>query len=544
MRETALRMWTQIREYLDKMPKNRKIQLAVLSAAVITLAIISVSLLSRTTWVAIPGVDPAVSPQVYAALNEMGIPNRVNGNNIEVPEDRLGDATMRLREAGVLGTQDFSRDLWDDASGFGVTDAHARRLYDGQLGADIRTQLLQNPRILNALVIVASGETSPFRVQTNARRAAASIMLTLRDNERLTRDEVEGIGELVRASIPGIDYEDISIIDSEYNYYPVGDRAEDLDEQIGQRTALQKRLSEQLQMQVEQLLTPIYGINNLQVQPNVILNFDVMVTERVEFEPPIPGEMEGIVRSSEEIYELSRSWRDAEGIPGTDSNLMGTLEYPWGDIDERDHYRRAMISKNMEINELRQVIEHEQGTIRSLSIAVLLNSEAEGVTEDYSEQVADLVAKAIGVTPSNISVQLLPFTYIDTTMADMYTRWEELEAQRRRDQLLETILMYAVIALLVVMLFLLGRTIIKAVKPPPEPEPVLLAAGPESIDFMIGDDDYYGAEEEEMAPDEQTLEEIDLVGQKSAGLEQIERFIEKDAAAVAQLLRNWLSDEE
>jgi len=485
-------MLTQIREYLDKMPRNRKIQLAVLTTAVIALAIIVVSLMTRTTWVILPGTgDPTNTSHIYAALEEMGVPTRVVGNSIEVPEDRLGDVQMRLRDQGLLGTMDFNRELWDDASGFGVTDAHAKRLYDGQLGADIRTQLLQNPRITNALVIVSSGETSPFRVQTNARRATASLMLTLRNNERLTRDEAQGIGELVRTAVPGIEYNDISIIDQEYNYYPVGDRADDLDEQIGQRMALQKRLTEQLQMQVEQLLAPIYGINNLQVQPNAILNFDVMVTERVEFEPPIAGEMEGIIRSSEEIYELSRRWQDAEGIPGTDSNLMGTLEYPWGNLDERDDYRRAMISKNMEINELRQHIEHEQGTIRSLSIAVLLNSEAEGVTEDYSEQVEDLVAKAIGVTPSNISVQLIPFTYADSTIDEMFTRWEELEAQRRRDQLLETILMYAVIVLLVVMVFLLGRTIVKAVKPPPEPEPMLLAAGPESIDFMLGDDEFY-----------------------------------------------------
>jgi len=41
---------------------------------------------------------------------------------------------------------------------------------------------------------------------------------------------------------------------------------------------------------------------------------------------------------------------------------------------------------------------------------------------------------------------------------------------------------------------------------------------------------------------ESELEEIEI-NQKSAGLEQIERFIDKDAASVAQLLRNWLSEE-
>ena len=67
-----------------------------------------------------------------------------------------------------------------------------------------------------------------------------------------------------------------------------------------------------------------------------------------------------------------------------------------------------------------------------------------------------------------------------------------------------------------------------------EGEMPLLAGEGYMIDYRIDSDE----DDEDDIP----LEEIDL-NQKSAGLEQIERFIDKDAAAVAQLLRNWLSDE-
>ena len=538
MREFIERMVAQLREWFSKMPRTRRIQLAVLSAFVIILAIVVVTMLTRTDWVQVPGTnDPNYSSQVYAALNEMGIPNRVAVNNvaIEVPRERLGEASMRLREQGIEGTPDFNRDLLGDAAGFGVTDAHARQLYDGQRGSEIKTSLEQVPRIQSALVIVTSGETSPFRIQSNARQAAAMVMLTLRGGGRLSREEVQVIGEVVRNSIPGISYDNITIADSDLNYYRLTDDEGDLHEEIGHRMALQSKLTEQMQMQVEQLLTPIYGASNIQIQPNVRLNFDRVTTEEVEFFPPIPGETEGIVRSIEEIYEHQRRWSDAEGIPGTDSNNMGTVGYPWGDFDERDEYRRAVMGRNYEINETRRLIEHEQGVIESLSISVLINSDIEGVENDYSEEVRDLVAKAIGVNPINISVQQIPFIE-DSELTDMFSRMEELDAQRRSRELFETILMYAVIVLLGVMLMLLGRTIVKAVQPPPEPEPLLMAAGPDGIDFII-DDDIDGIDAE------QELEEVNLQ-QKSPGLEQIERFIDKDAASVAQLLRNWLSDEQ
>jgi len=211
---------------------------------------------------------------------------------------------------------------------------------------------------------------------------------------------------------------------------------------------------------------------------------------------------------------------------------MGTGEYPWGDIDERDLFRELINSRNYEINETRQMIEHEQGYVESTTISVLINADTEGIDEDYTAQVTDLVSKAVNVNPSSIAVHILPFANIDSTMADMYASWEAEQAAARNRELLNTILQYAVIVLLGVMVMMLVRTIVIAVKPPPEPEPILMAAGPEGVDYLIDDEE----------PGEMEFEDVDLT-QKSPGLEQIERFIDKDSASVAQLLRNWLGDD-
>jgi len=535
MRETLLRMWMQIREWFAAMPRNRKIQLAVLTVVVVTLAIVVVSLLTRTNWVRLPISDSTSAPLVYEALREMGVPMQVDPANgaIRVPEERLGDVQMQLRAQNLLGATDFTNEFLDSATGFGITDQHARQLYDRQRGEEIKVQLMQNAKIQNALVIINSGETSVFRIQTNTRQATASVMLTLATGvDRLSRGEAQAIGEIVRGSVPGIAYENIAITDNFYNSYSVGEGSDDVEEILGQRRVQQDILIEQFQRQVHDLLSPVYGYNNIQVQPHVRLNWDNRVTERVQFEPPIPGEMEGIVRSMSELYEHSRRWMNAEGVPGTDTNNMGTVEYPWGPFDDEDQYRRAVIERNMEINETRDRIEYAMGTPEYISISVLINSDIEGIDEEYTEEVFNLVANAIGVSRGNISVEYLPFNFIDTTLADMYAEWEAQQQAARNRELLEMIIMYTVILLLGVMVILLVRTIVKALKPPPEPEPILAAAGPDGIDLLIGDDETGDME----------YEDVDLT-QKSAGLEQIERFIDKDSASVAQLLRNWLSDD-
>jgi len=533
MRETADRMLTQIREWFSALPRIRKIQMGVLSVVIIVLAIVIISLMTRTNWVVLSGTGDAQSTAViYGALEDMGIPNRVVNNRIEVPEERLGEVQMRLREQGLLGSTLFNTDLLDQATGFGITDNHARELYDRQTADEIRIAIIQVPKIQSALVILKSGDTSVFRVATNTKQASASVMLTLRPGERLTNADAQAIGEIVRTAIPGIEYQNITISDNDLNVFKPGDAGLDLDEVAEKRIVLRDKITEQLRDNIEVLLSPVYGLPNIQVQPNVKLNFDRVVQEKVEFDPPIPGEVEGILRSQEELYERSRGWRDAEGIPGTDSNNMGTVEYPFGPFDDRDDYFRHVLGSNWEINETRTMIEREQGVIESLSISVLINAEIEGVEGDYTEEVRDLVSKGIGVAPGNISVQHIPFTFVDTSLQEMFDAWEAEQAARRNRELFETILMYVVILLLGVMVMMLVRTVIKAVQPPPEPEPVLIAAGPDGIDFLVGDEDAEGKE----------FEDIDLHA-KSPGLEQIERFIDKDSAAVAQLLKNWVSDE-
>jgi len=230
---------------------------------------------------------------------------------------------------------------------------------------------------------------------------------------------------------------------------------------------------------------------------------------------------------------MSRRDGPAEGIPGTDSNNMGTIEYPWGTLDDRDMYRRNILQNNYDINQIITQFEREEYVIAYLSVAVNINRDIDEVEEDFSAEVADLVSKATGAPTGNISVQLLPFNFEDTSLQNMLAEMEAYERAERNRALFNTILNAAVILLLGIMVMMLGRTIVKAVKPPPEPEPLLAAVGPDGIDMLIGDDD---------EDDIKEYEDVELQT-KSPGLEQIERFIEKDSASVAQLLRNWLSDD-
>jgi len=252
----------------------------------------------------------------------------------------------------------------------------------------------------------------------------------------------------------------------------------------------------------------------------------------VIYAPPVPGELQGMARSQTRLWEAYRRGDLAEGIPGTDPNGMGTVEYPYGPFAEDGLWWKHLEEMNNEINETRQRIEHERGNISYLSIGVNINRDV--FEELFPAEIKELIATTFGISQNNVHVSYMPFFDTTEEYAEQVRRWEEYEAQQRQERMIELIIQWSVILLLGIFFLMFVRKIFVTIKPPPEPEPVLAGAGTVGIDYIVDDDD----DEDE----EPVYEEIDLQ-QKSAGLEQIERFIDKDSAAVAQLLRNWISDE-
>lgn len=545
MRETIDRALKTLREYFAKMSRGARIRMAILAGGIIVLAIVVVALLSQTVWVELT-FNANVIDDVQAVLGANNVQSRRDGFVIEVPEQDYNRAMEALYEAELIGTPGFDDNYLEAASGFSVSAEHAQQLYDSNTAKRITTMIRQNPKVANAFVIVHSGESSPFRIQTNTRKPTANVQVVLQEGEVLTNTEAQAIANMVRASVPGIEYEDISITDSNLTTYKVGDEAEEVEIEFEQRVAYQDMLVQQAKEQLEELLFPMYGMDNIQVSPFVRLNFDRISETQVEFAPPVPGNEEGMMRTMEEIRERTRNFAAAEGIPGTDENNMGTAQYPWGSFDQDDVYMRDVLRINYDLNETRRAIEVARGQIEDFGVSILVNTTWMGEDiEDapqFNEELRQLAVNALGIAPNRVTVEHLPFNHLNETFNALEEMAAEREARERMDRLIDQILMYGTILALAIMVILLVRSVLRALRPPPEPELVMAAEGPPlaGIDLIIDEEE---SEEEVEATVEREYEEIDLNVTKSAGLEQIERFIDKDAAAVAQLLRNWLSED-
>ena len=530
MRAFIENVLNQIREFFGRMSRNDKIRLAILAGVVVILAVVLITFLNRTTYVTLhTAQNMSEAGTITEALREMGEDYQVEGTRILVPEGRASDLRATLAAQGVIDHGAIDYTMLESAAGFNITESQAKEYYARQTAGEIRTQILMADNIQNAVVTIKPGESSPFLFAQGVKEATASVMLVIRGGATLTASEAQQIADLVKNSVPGITYENITITDNQWNRYQIGDGTTDLSTEMQRRIQMQNLLQQQMQLQAEQAIVPIYGMHNLRITANVSLNFDREFTEQIEFFPPIPGEMDGIVRSAYELYENQRNAGAAVGVPGTDPNGMGTVEYPYATLEDGDEYRRVQLETNYEINQTIRTIEHEQGKVERASIAITINDNA--VVDDNTTQVRNLVSKALGIHPDNIAVEQIAFLYPGISYEEIERQYQEELAIRRRRENMETIFRYAVILVLIAAAFLLARMIIRILSPQPEPVPALVdGEGAEGFDYLIDDGD--GAYEDEVE-----------LRQKSSALEQIERFIDKDPASVAQLLRNWLTDD-
>jgi flagellar M-ring protein FliF len=293
---------------------------------------------------------------------------------------------------------------------------------------------------------------------------------------------------------------------------------------VSERLSLEAQTRSAMERQVNNLLVPAVGADNLKVSAFVELDMDSTTISSVEFAPPVEGDDEGLQRSAYRLWESSSAGEAAGGIPGTDTNGMGTDEYPYLDLGEEEYYRQYVEEVNNELNETRTNIERARGTVKRLTVSVMLNSDE--VADENMADIRSLVSTALGIEDdeSILTVAYLPFTPVpeptETGMSD------------RTMELISLAIRAGVVLLLGLFVIMFLRSLFGARKK----EQLALEGGPGMTIDYVADDDL--TELDDHVP----LAEIDVKG-KSEDIQAIENFIDKDPAAVAQLLRNWLSDD-
>lgn len=595
MGELFSKAWGQIKDFFKKMERPARIRFGVLAGAVVAVAIILTAVLSRVNYgVLYYNLPPADAGTIIAALAERGVPYKTEGSGtILVPEEQISELLMALSAEGYYsdsGELNFS--ILQSGSGFGATDIERQAYLAFQYQDNIRRALLRLDKVEEAVVLISLPKESSFVLARDATDATASVTLRIKNGGVLTAAEAVAIGEIVAAAAPGLRPENVKIIDEAANLYSavpmtIGEQSAETSDAatVANQILLEAQVKQQIENSVVNLLAPVFGAGRVRAAASVTLSFDRESSEIIEFDPPVPGETEGLIVSLERIRELERESDAAGGVPGTDSNGMGseedidgTDEYPYLEGENGEAYSRLLETINYELNQTTTQLEKARGTVKRLSIGVLIDSEV--IAEDYTSEVRELVAKAVGVSEENVSVQRLPVSAQEDIITGALNSQAELLRDLKLRDMIKTIVicLAALLALGLILLLLRGFMKNKEAARRAAAGPLTAGVGAGGIEGYPGYDtgpDYHGvafdaygnydgmdgvsyvpgsaaptdaytgvtsSELEDVAPAEEE-DGVSVGAERMNTVTQLERMIEHDPKAVAQILRNWLTED-
>ncbi len=349
-----------------------------------------------------------------------------NGSSILVPQKSVYQVRMDLASQGLpKGKKGF--EIFEESK-FGTTEFQNKVNYLQALQSELARTIEQIQEVESARVHIVMPEDSIYK--KNEKPASASVMLQLRSNSSLNRQQITGIVNLVSHSVQGLKPDNITIIDGfakVLNLPEEEPRKEGLNEKDSNAEAskmskfyftLTREIQSEIQENVQTLLDNSLGEKKAVARVNVELNFDRRLIDRQIFEPT--AEDRGILRSAQDITETYQGTNaQPGGPPGTTSNIPG---YPAGQQGQ-SNYEKKESTKNYEISEIKEKIIQQPVAIKRVTVAVFID---ETLNQAQQDGIARVVASAAGFNEARgdlVSVERVPFNA--TTQVNVQAQQQE-----------------------------------------------------------------------------------------------------------------------
>ncbi|MGN0346442.1 MAG: flagellar M-ring protein FliF C-terminal domain-containing protein [Lachnospiraceae bacterium] len=508
---------------------RQKLTIGGITIAVIVAIVILVSVLSKPDYVIIYTASNAVEANsVIDLLEENNFEYQLSedGLVISIKESDYTQVNLLLGSNEIYANS-FGIDNVTDG-GFTTTEADKQKRYIVYLETLMKNSLESYDFVKTATVQLNVPEDNGTLIAQN-KESSASVLLEL--SGECNTDMAAAMARFVATALGNDTTEHVTILSTTGSllYSGVDDNST-----LGNASstyALQEQVSNAIKNKVINALLATNEFSTIEVAPNIVLDTSSsQYTERLYWPD---GDREEGVLASKDIY-ASESSGGVTGVPGTDSNTETTYQY-----EDNEYSNASVIEESYDYlpNESTLIQEIPAGAIKydesSITVTLLtydmireqdikqqglldgitweeykLNN-SERTRVDVDDVLYQAVSTATGIATDRITIIAYhePF-FIDREGLDIETA-----------DVLQIILILLILGLLA---FVIARSLKSSHAEEEEPEI--------SIDDIL-----------KSTPVEE-LEEIGIED-KSEARKIVEKFVEDNPEAAANLLRNWLSED-
>ena len=409
MKDKLSAFWSGFKSKWGSLAKNLRIFIITAIAVVAVGAIVLTIILNQKSYTAIyTGLDGEECSQIASAINDLGVIDVKIGTDgsISVPSDQSDNIRMQLSIQGYPKST-FNFDVWNNGIGIWSTDTEKKVLQIQQLQTHLMKAINTIGAVKNSYVIITMPENNNYVISTNDEEPRVSVKLDLRNGATLSAEQVEGIYALVLNSLPGLEREYISIVDTDGKLLDGKNSTVEEDVLYQSRLNFQEQMQNLLKSQLDETLRKLYKDYTINV--NVKLNYDNSKSEYTIYTPSIAedGTSGGMIQSSTK----NEGWGgigSLSGVVGTTSNSDISPNYPTieGDGDNEYYYQNSITVNRLVNTEIRQ-LEKNGYSVDKITAAITVDQI--NMLEADKEQLREVIAFAIGTDIANVTVANYPF---------------------------------------------------------------------------------------------------------------------------------------
>ena len=527
MNEKVKKVLESIKAFWGKFSKKAKIIILSVAGAVIVGAIVLTVLLNGTKYVVLyPSLDSSEAREVVAEIEDRGIDYKEDGGTIYVPEAQEESLRMDLANQGHPYST-YNYDFFLNNVDSMTTDAERKIIEKYQLSQKLESVISTIDCIDRATVTINLAEKSNYVISNdNKSTSSAGVTLTIKKGKELSANQVSGIKTLIAKSVPNLDAENVSIIDTATGIELGSNSSIEVDKST-LKLSLQAQYENDVENKVRSLLSTLLDEDKFQVVARSNIDVDKGVKEIITYTPS--QDNRGVINHEEHNRTSQGDGTGAGGVPGTDTNV-GTTTYSNIKTDDNTIYVDSSDTYDYLVSQMKEQIQKDSAEIVSLNVSVVLKDSS--IDETQKNEIAKLVANSAGIAENKVVV------YNGASVGTSDTTPANNPNANANAGLLDSnfILILSIVGgVMLIALILLFIVLRRARKKRKRLEEELLAAQNQPVDIM----------EDPSLEDFKIGDITDTKETKAEALKnQIQNFAGENPEIAAQLVRAWIKGED
>ncbi|WP_018132564.1 flagellar basal-body MS-ring/collar protein FliF [Effusibacillus pohliae] len=345
----------------------------------------------RPNYVAVySNLEPGAAGEIVAKLDEMKVPNKIQGTSVLVPEEYADKARVQLAMNNLPKSGYIDFGIFNDKSIVGMTEHEFDVKYLTALQGSIANTIRTIHGVEDAKVHIVLPEQKLF-VEKNLQDAKASVLLKLAPGVKLSQEQVQGIQQLVAGSVKGLKPENITIIDQN-GVRLLEDSQTDASSgaTASKELEVRKLIQQDYEKRIRGALEKMFGYGNVEVIVNPEVSFDKVQRTEERYDSPVAGSDRGLVRSEQKSSESYENASPGGGVPGNNSNNPNTQTKSAAGGSSNGEKKNQ--TTNYELNKSITQTIGQPFTVKRLSVSVLVNGQ---LTNQQKQDITNLVATVV-----------------------------------------------------------------------------------------------------------------------------------------------------